>query len=328
MSSYEKPQSPLYHKTKDTYFYPLTTVDQVIMEDDSRLNAKMLTVDILNANEAKPNGINADKLGGFDASEYVRKDQNNIVEVNYSVVGGTNEPAAPTQNMIWIKTDTLGRVFFGGNTPRESFVDNDVWIYTGNTSNVSFSALKIGNNYVNIICPLFVKQYINGTWEKVEAISWQDGRWVDWWTGKLYDNGELYKGITGGWIAKEYPCGIGYTGSQLNKPSLTFNDTNISASLSGGGGGIICTANPIDVSNFSTLRISGTPVWSGGAVRLCLWPNFDGSWDTNAAASFSFPTSSKADVYELEIDNLSGSYYIGIGLYHNATITFNSLELL
>lgn len=38
MSNYLKPQSPLYHKKEDAYFYPLTTADQVIMEDGSRLN--------------------------------------------------------------------------------------------------------------------------------------------------------------------------------------------------------------------------------------------------------------------------------------------------
>ena len=38
MSIYLKPQSPLYHKTEDAYFYPLTTADQIIMEDGNRLN--------------------------------------------------------------------------------------------------------------------------------------------------------------------------------------------------------------------------------------------------------------------------------------------------
>lgn len=38
MSAYLKPQSPLYHKTEDAYFYPLTTSDQIIMSDGSRLN--------------------------------------------------------------------------------------------------------------------------------------------------------------------------------------------------------------------------------------------------------------------------------------------------
>lgn len=34
---YPKPQSPLYHKEKDAYFYPLTTSDQIIV-DDKRLS--------------------------------------------------------------------------------------------------------------------------------------------------------------------------------------------------------------------------------------------------------------------------------------------------
>ena len=38
--AYLKPQSPLQHKDGD-YFYPLTTVDQVILEDGSRLNIKL-----------------------------------------------------------------------------------------------------------------------------------------------------------------------------------------------------------------------------------------------------------------------------------------------
>lgn len=38
MSTYLKPQSPLYHKTEDAYFYPLTTADQVIMPNGTRLD--------------------------------------------------------------------------------------------------------------------------------------------------------------------------------------------------------------------------------------------------------------------------------------------------
>lgn len=41
MSEFVKPQSPLYSKENDAYFYPLTTVDQVVMEDGTRLNTKI-----------------------------------------------------------------------------------------------------------------------------------------------------------------------------------------------------------------------------------------------------------------------------------------------
>lgn len=41
MSSYLKPQSPLQEKTSGDYFYPLTTSDQVIMSDGTRLDDKL-----------------------------------------------------------------------------------------------------------------------------------------------------------------------------------------------------------------------------------------------------------------------------------------------
>lgn len=44
MSTYLKPQSPLYNQPIDSYIYPLTTVDQVIMEDGTRLSAKLSNI--------------------------------------------------------------------------------------------------------------------------------------------------------------------------------------------------------------------------------------------------------------------------------------------
>lgn len=41
IDTYLKPQSPLYHSKEDAYFYPVTTVDQVIMTDGSKLDVKL-----------------------------------------------------------------------------------------------------------------------------------------------------------------------------------------------------------------------------------------------------------------------------------------------
>ena len=70
-----KPQSPLKHTESGDYFYPLTTMDQVIMEDGSRLNnCNFLTVDNSDAVEGEVVPVNADTLGYIDASEYVTQD--------------------------------------------------------------------------------------------------------------------------------------------------------------------------------------------------------------------------------------------------------------
>ena len=45
MSTFVKPQSPI--RIEDTYIYPLTTIDQVVMNDGGRLNVKL---DVLSEN--------------------------------------------------------------------------------------------------------------------------------------------------------------------------------------------------------------------------------------------------------------------------------------
>ena len=54
--AYLKPQSPLYHKTEDAYFYPLTTADQVIMEDGNRLNVAIDSLNIISKTTTEDNG--------------------------------------------------------------------------------------------------------------------------------------------------------------------------------------------------------------------------------------------------------------------------------
>lgn len=75
MSQFLKPQSPLQHKDGD-YFYPLTTADQIILDDDSRLNAALNNVVYFNNDNSEyaSTVIDADTLGGKLASEYVLKD--------------------------------------------------------------------------------------------------------------------------------------------------------------------------------------------------------------------------------------------------------------
>jgi hypothetical protein len=83
--------------------------------------------------------------------------------------------------MIWIQTETpIGRVFFGNSEPNETFMEGDIWIYTGTSSSVAFNSLKIGNSYMDMVYPLSVKQYISNVWVDMTAKTYQSGEWVDW----------------------------------------------------------------------------------------------------------------------------------------------------
>jgi hypothetical protein len=248
-SAKEKPQSPLYSTSNDTHFYPLTTADQVILDDGNRLDdeiSKYLTVE-LEGEAAEPNGINADTLGGYAADEYVRKDQYGI-ELNYRVVGSVEEPTNPTQNMIWIQTETpIGRVFFGNDEPNETFMDGDVWITTGNSSNVAFNSLKIGNSYMDKVYPISAKLFVNGAWVDVTAKSYQNGAWVDWIRfNVMYDSGNKNETVTGGWVKKGDHVAVTENADSMKIESSQNGNTSW-----------YHTQNKIDITKYSKLIFDG-----------------------------------------------------------------------
>ena len=73
MSEFLKPQSPLQHRD-GAYIYPLTTTDQVILEDNTRLNATLDKVAYMGEKNqgAATEIINADTLGGRLPSYYAK----------------------------------------------------------------------------------------------------------------------------------------------------------------------------------------------------------------------------------------------------------------
>ena len=75
MPEYLRPQSPIYSKENDAFIYPMTTVDQVIMPDGSRLNSKVISVNMDNAEVGEPTPLNADTLGGQKPSYYAKATQ-------------------------------------------------------------------------------------------------------------------------------------------------------------------------------------------------------------------------------------------------------------
>lgn len=73
MSEFLKPQSPLQHR-EGAYLYPLTTIDQVILEDNTRLNAAFENVVFASEGnqESTVAPLNADTLGGQLPSYYAK----------------------------------------------------------------------------------------------------------------------------------------------------------------------------------------------------------------------------------------------------------------
>lgn len=76
MSNYLKPQSPL--QIGSDFVYPLTTADQVILNDGTRLNSSVVLADLNNADSESvydpDTFVDADTFGGLSADKYATKD--------------------------------------------------------------------------------------------------------------------------------------------------------------------------------------------------------------------------------------------------------------
>lgn len=292
-----------------------------------------IDIDLDGSNTSEPNSVNADTLGGYPADEYVRKDQltdfapTSPVELNYSVVGGMEEPVNSTQNMIWIQTETpIGRVFFGNDEPNETFIEGDVYICTGTSSSVAFNSLKIGNSYMDMVYPLSAKQYVGGAWVDKTAMSYHGGEWVYWWNGELFENGNPFTGVTGGWTTKAWPK---VSGQSEAAPSLAFNDTNMvitqgykSDDTSGFGATI--TQSDIDLTEFKTItaEIVSMVCTGSGGTPTPVWSVLLFAQDRNASGCSGLASTECAKetagnysniILTLDVSELSGAYCVGIG---------------
>jgi hypothetical protein len=202
--------------------------------------------------------------------------------LNFTVVGGTTAPKNPKENMIWINTNTpITDWVFSATQP--SAKSGRVWISTGTSSQVEYNALK--KNGIQVY-PLSAKQYVNGSWVDKVAKSNRGGTWIDWWNGELFDNGNQYEHLTGGWT------GNGYTVQGSNKFwAGEISDGKIVLQGYQGYYTQLGTNEPIDVTGYSTVTANCDEVKNSlgmaiatskvNAVNDCLaWINVNEGADT------------------------------------------------
>lgn len=130
----------------------------------------------------------------------------------------------------------------------------------------------------------------SGNWVNVDAYVCHSNTWVQFssaWNGELFDNGNQYEGVTGGWV-----------GADSYSPNLTA--TLMSGTIT------VSTASAVDLSGFSTLKFmgSGNGANSGGAYSAkCKIANESGV----EVASLDFQNNG---TYAVSVAALSGKHYV------------------
>ena len=229
--------------------------------------------------------------------------------LNFKVVGGTSRPSAPAENTIWVNTATEISSWVLSPVQPEA-ASGLAWITMGSASAAAFNALKKNGIMVYLVT---AKQYVDGAWANKAAEIYQNGAWKSFSTEALY----LYQpGDQDSFVA----VAMSETGgnSSTAAPAVTYGSESAvilpgkSISSTGYCGGIVRTADKIDLSGYSTLTLESTIEGIGtGTGKLSIWSEMGSSQGENrvkyaALANGSAPVT-------IDVSDLDGSYYIGLG---------------
>jgi hypothetical protein len=236
--------------------------------------------------------------------------------LNFKVVAGLTQPGSATENTIWVMTEKIGGYYFSATQP-DSMQELDVWICTGQFSSVAFNALR--KNAIQIY-PISAKQMVGGVLVDVTAKSYLGGAWADWWNGELYDAGNEFSDVTGGWIGT--PKGLSADANDAGTPIITRGSTSLTMQMPGPTGAMIHTAKKIDLSDYATLVFDGKVTGATDYSSLCsfyVWSDIGAYSPSNAVAREIIQRNVDGEI-ALDIAGLSGMYYIGFGLWTSSPV--------
>ena len=237
----------------------------------------------------------------------VRRGGSGGTELNYSVVGGTTQPTGAGENTVWVNTSTAISSHVFSSTQPSSPSAGMVWFNVGASSPAEMNILPEGNKIM--VYPVGCMQYVSGAWVVKTARTYQKGAWVDWLT-YLYIKGDLCEDLTGGWATKA--TGIGEGGAVA--PTVTEGSSALTITqATATSGGIAYLANKINLSGYSTLAVKATCTNMNTITKLYVWSALGSTQSVNATKSVLL-TDDSSEI-TLDVSSLTGSYYIGFGLY-------------
>jgi len=228
--------------------------------------------------------------------------------LNFQVKAYASEsdlPATEKENTIAVFTDVpITSRYFSPEAPAGE--EGMAWIETGTTSQVEFNALK---KNILMVCPIVARQYVNGTWVERQAKSFLNGEWVGWWNGYLFDYGDDYANITGGFVYKK-TSGLGVTVKNNTDGSIEF----IPPGGENTGECLYHTANKIDLTHYSTLHFYGR-IWDynkWNLVGVGVYSAIGSEETENRVALIGNYQDQSQKEYTLDISQLTGSFYISV----------------
>lgn len=232
--------------------------------------------------------------------------------LNFKVIAVSSElllPATAKENTIAVITDTAITSYVFSVSAPTSPAEGMVWFATGTASTVGFNATKENGLWVY---PTGCQQYVSGEWVQKAVKTYRDSAWVDWWNGYLYDSGNEYDFVTGGWKANGVKTTAG-TSSGIPTIQKNANYLHIESYPTAYYGGGVQTTNRISMRGRKTLTVIGQNVsnYSNAYMHVGLYTQI-GTTQTDfrvANAQFTADTSTIQTV-TIDVTNLNDDYYV------------------
>lgn len=241
------------------------------------------------------------------------------VELNFEIIGGTTQPSNPKENTIWVNTSrTITDYIFSADQPSNP-VSGMVWIEIGVSSSTSFDIID------NVtLHPINAMQYVNGSWVKVDAMIRQNNTWAEWWNGELFDNGNQYESVTGGW-ARNSELYLQNSGS--NNGTVAIDDKiTLYPSVSTSQSSVVTTKNKVNLTDFDTLQVKHES--DSGNYWVFVHSITSGDLETNyVATSGKVETTGVAEA-TVDISALTGEYYISVGTKNKRNAIIETIKIL
>lgn len=255
---------------------------------------------------------------------------NNMVP-NFSIVSGTVEPVARTQNLIWIYTDyPIAGYAISKDEPTEVY-GGLIWIKTGSEGNDTFSVFENDIVTVTPVSAILYHEHSDGdiTSERVPVRRYTaDGSYIEWGDGIIFNaEYDTYKWVTtaantGGTAPV---CGYGI-----------WNETNcihIGSTRGVSTSGTALTDIPVDLSNWNTLTAT-VPVLSSTSttnttLSLGVWTSISGSESSMVkGTSITYTVlSTGGRTINVDVSDLDGLHHIGFYFNHGNSTTISSATI-
>ena len=138
---------------------------------------------------------------------------------------------------------------------------------------------------------------------------------LTYFDGYLFNYGSVNEQVTGGWGSRA--VGTLYNNG-CTLTAAAQDDGSIILSCQLDKGGIYITNNKIDLTEYSTLTFCGYTydLTEYGRASVRVWSDIGTTYSNNIVTTF-FKHSSTVATHQIDITSLTGSFYVGVSMYHS-----------